>query len=240
MENHTELVHNQPKSDIRDYAYAIVKGAISSIPFPLLPGIASEVLSLLIASPLSKRQAEWMDMIVQGLIELQEKVEGFRIEDLSDSDNFVTMVLQATQVALRNHQEEKLDALRNAVLNSALPNSPDDDVQLIFLNMIDSLTTWHLRLLALFNNPTKWAEANDKPFPQGWYAGGVSQVIEHAYPELARHSELLGKIVQDLRTEGLADIPIGTMMTRSGMIEPRSSGLGKRFLAFISTPKSLA
>lgn len=239
MEKHLELIPSQPKSDIRDFAYAIIKGAISSIPFPLLPGIASEVLSLLIASPLSKRQAAWVDTIVQGLIELQEKVDEFRIEDLSDNENFVTIVLQATQLAVRNHQNEKLEALRNAVLNSTLPNSPDDDVQLIFLNLVDSLTPWHLRMLALFNNPTKWAEANERPFPQEWYIGGVSQVIQHAYPELARHDQLLDKVVRDLRTEGLADIPLGTMMTRSGMIEPRSTGLGKRFLTFISTPTPL-
>ncbi len=177
-----------------------------------------------------------MDMIVEGLIELQEKVEGFKMEDLSENEAFVTMVLQATQVAVRNHQEEKLEALRNAVLNSALPNAPDDDIQLIFLNLVDGLTTWHLRVLALFNSPTKWAEANEKPFPQGWSMGGVSQVIEHAYPELARQGELVDKVVRDLRTEGLADIPLGTMMTRSGIIESRTNGFGKRFLAFISTP----
>ena len=137
----------QPKPDIRDYAHAIVKGTISSIPIPFVPGIAAEIFSILFTPSLLKRQDEWMSSIAQGLIQLQEKVEGFNLEDLSSNESFVTVTLQATQHALRNHQMEKLEALRNAVLNSALPNTLEDDIQLIFLGLVDTLTTWHLRIL---------------------------------------------------------------------------------------------
>lgn len=228
----------QPKADYRDYAYAIIKGTISSVPIPFVAGIASEIFSLLLASPLSKRQDEWISALAQDLVQLRDKVEGFNLEDLSSNESFVTMTLQASQCALRNHQQEKLDALRNAVLNSALPNAPDDDLQLIFLNLVDTLTPWHLRILKLFDNPIRWAEVNQKPFPKGWSMGGVSQVINHAYPELQRYGELTGQIIKDLSSHGLAEIP-GAMMTVAGMLSSRTSILGKQFLEFISTPKPL-
>ena len=47
----------------------------------------------------------------------------------------------ATQIAIRNHQRKKLEALRNAVLNSALVNASEEDIQLMFLNFIEYLTT---------------------------------------------------------------------------------------------------
>ncbi|HTS57938.1 MAG TPA: hypothetical protein VMH03_10335, partial [Terriglobales bacterium] len=46
-------------------------------------------------------------------------------------------VLQATQIALRTHQEEKLEALRNAVVNSTSGQVLEDDVRAVFLNLVD-------------------------------------------------------------------------------------------------------
>ncbi len=227
-----------PKPDVRDYALAIVKGLISSIPVPFAAGVAAEVFSLLFTSPLQRRQDEWMNSIAEGLVELRERVEGFRIDDLSSDPAFVTVALQATQYALRNHQEEKLEALRNAVLNSALPSAPEDDVQLIFLDLVDALTPWHLRVLKLFDDPVKWGERNQRPFPKDWYTSGTRQVLDYAYPELAGKSELTGKIIQDLGRYGLAEIP-GGMMTARGALESRTSNFGRQFLRFITKPRSL-
>jgi hypothetical protein len=61
--------------------------------------------------------------------------------------------MHATQVALRNHHTEKREALCNAVLNVASGNAPQDNIQLMFLDFIDTLTPWHLRILHFFQNP---------------------------------------------------------------------------------------
>jgi hypothetical protein len=66
-------------------------------------------------------------------------------------------VLQATSIALRNHQKEKLEALRNAVVNSVLPSSADDDIKLMFLDLVDELKVSHLRLLRLLYEPNKYS-----------------------------------------------------------------------------------
>ena len=179
-----------------------------------------------------------MNSIAEGLVQLQEKVEGFRIEDLSGDPAFVTMTLQATQYALRNHQEEKLEALRNAVLNSALPGAPEDDMQIIFLGLVDTLTPWHLRVLKLFDDPLKWAEQNQRSVPIGFGGAGTRQVLLQAYPELNGKNDLQDKIIKDLSTHNLAEIP-SAMMTSKGAHESRTSGFGKQFLQFITTPRQL-
>jgi hypothetical protein len=56
--------------------------------------------------------------------------------------------MHATQAAIRNHQKEKLEALRNAVLNSAEKNALDEDIKLMFVSLIDTFTPWHLRILS--------------------------------------------------------------------------------------------
>jgi hypothetical protein len=234
----TAISTTPPSSDPKDYALAIVKGAVSEI--PIAGGVASEILALVITPSLERRREEWVASIAEGLVELQQKVDGFELEKLSNNEDFVTAVLRASQTAQRTQKEEKLTALRNAVLNSALPNAPDEDIQLVFLNYIDSLTTWHLRVLALFRDPTKWAEENARPFPTGWHMGGVSQVIGHAYPELMAHDYLVKLVVKDLDTNDLAQIPLGTTMTLDGMMSSRTTSLGNQFLDFVTAPRFLS
>jgi len=106
-----------PKPTRGDALYALVKAGISAV--PQLGGPASELLALVIAPPLKKRQVDWMNRVAECLKELESKVDGFNMETLRDNPLFVTAILHATTVALRNHQEEKLQALQNAVLNTA-------------------------------------------------------------------------------------------------------------------------
>ena len=113
-----------------------------------------------------------MEEIAQALGELSERVEGFNIEDLAENPAFISTVLNASQAAMRSHQEEKLEALQNAVLNSALPNAPDDDFQLVFVSYVDTLAPWHLRLLKFYSDPRKWLQQQDVP------GGPPSEVLE--------------------------------------------------------------
>lgn len=132
-----------------DLAYTIVKAGISAV--PIVGGPATELFSAIITPPLSRRRDAWIESIAEGLERLVQKVDGFRIEDLAENKSFITIVMHASQIAIRNHQGEKLEALRNAILNSALVNPIEDDLQLIFLKFIDDLTPWHFRILEFLN-----------------------------------------------------------------------------------------
>jgi hypothetical protein len=107
-----------PASGKGDVAQEIVKAAISAA--PLVGGPAAEIFGMVIAPPLQRRQAAWMDEVAEGLKQLEGKVEGFKIENLKENEQFVSTVLAATQAAIRTHQQEKREALRNAVLNVAV------------------------------------------------------------------------------------------------------------------------
>jgi hypothetical protein len=74
-----------------------------------------------------------------------------------NNESFLTVVLQATSIALRNHQKEKLEALRNAIINSVLPSSANDDIKLIFIDLVDQLKVPHLRLLRMLYEPGRYS-----------------------------------------------------------------------------------
>jgi hypothetical protein len=134
-----------PKPTVGDVAHAIVKGGLSGI--PLAGGVAAELFGLVFAPPMSKRRDEWFESLAKRL-----KAVEVRFDSLGEKPSFVTTAMQATQIALRTHQEEKLEALRNAVVNSAIERAPDDDMRAVFLNFVDAFTPTHLRILKFFQN----------------------------------------------------------------------------------------
>lgn len=149
---------------------------------------------------------------------------------------FITTVMHASQTAIRNYQEEKLEALRNAVLNASLPNPPEEDIQLMFLNFVDALTTWHLRLLKFFENPQAWGQKHGISYPS-WSIGAPSTVLEHTFPELRGRRELYNQLVKDLFSRGLMRaVSLDTMMSAQGMFASHVTAMGKQFIKFITSP----
>jgi hypothetical protein len=224
----------KPKRSAGDIAHTVAKAGLSAI--PVIGGPAAEIFSAIIVPPLSKRRDEWIESIAEGLKSLEEKVDDFNIETLSQKEMFITTVMHATQGAIRNHQKEKLEALRNAVLNAALPNAPEEDIQLMFLNFIDPLTPWHLRILKFFDNPQEWGRRNGITYPN-WSMGGASMVLEHAFPELKGRRDFYEQIVKDLFVRGLVNTDsLHITSTSQGMFTSRTTTMGKQFIDFITSP----
>lgn len=220
-------------NSVGDYAHSAVKTALAAIPF--LGGPASELFSLIIAPPVSKRRDEWMIRIADKLEELC-KSRMLEPQTLVENELFITTVLQATQSAVRNHQEEKLTALQNAVLNSATGIAIEENVQLMFLSLIDTLTPWHLRVLSFFRNPHAFFKQNNK-VPPNLYMGSPAAVLEAAYPELHGKKEFYNIIVKDLYNNGLLGVEsLNGSMTESGTMAPRNTEFGNLFLSYITAP----
>jgi len=224
----------KPKQTVGDVGHSLAKGVLSGV--PLVGGLASEIFNLVIAPPLTKRRDEWMNSIAEGLKKLEERAGGFKIEELSKNEMFITTVMQASQAAVRNHQKEKLEALRNAVLNAALPNAPEEDLQLIFLGYIDTLTTWHVRILKLFDNPVEWFKQNGKKFPE-LHLGGLESILTSAYPDLRGPRAFFDQIFKDLYERGLTNTEtLHSTMTGMGLTAQRTSEIGRAFIRFITSP----
>jgi hypothetical protein len=221
------------KNSIGDHVHTIVKTGLSALPFGV-GGVAAELFSFLIEPPISKRRDKWLVQLAEGLEELRHKQPGFDLDSLRENEIFITSVLHATQAAIRNHHEEKLLALRNTVLNSAIQVELDESMQLMFINMIDTMTPWHLKILLYFQDPAEWFVRNQKEIPN---AGTPSQALEAAFTELRGRRSFYDIIIKDLNNQGLLNIDsLHVMMTSHGTIAKRTSPFGDSFVSYVSSP----
>jgi hypothetical protein len=235
-------IESIPESDPKDIAYAILKGAISSI--PLAGGIAAELLTFILQSPLEKRKEEWTIAVATGLVEMQQKIKSLTLENLLENEVFTSTLLQASEVARRNHREEIRTALRNAVLNSALPSAPDDSRQKMFVNLLDRMTEWHILLLKScelgefptidFSNPRWIITVTSGEVP---IIDRLLDIAKKARSDASEDIWFYVTIVQDLFSWGLVAnfFPRVGMMTKKEY-KPKLTSLGIDFLKQINAP----
>jgi len=232
-EEFKENKYTPPQANSGDTLHALARAGISSI--PIVGGAGTELFSLIVVPPLERRRDSWMNEITDALLAFEEA--GFiTLDDLKDNDVFIDTLLSASQIALKSSQEEKRLALRNVILNSTKPEPPDESKQHFFLNIIDEITVWHIRILWLFNDPVHWFRENGIQWPN-ISMGSLSAILETAYPELKGQRAFYDQIWKDINSYGLTNTEsLHGMMSGNGLREKRTSELGKEFLALIDDP----
>ena len=222
---------NKPTAE--DYFYVSVKGGLGAIPY--IGSAASELLGLLVTPPLEKRKQKWMTEVGEKLKELEEKSK-IDLSTLADNEQFIDTVLVATTLALKTSEDEKIKAFQNAIMNTALGQSPDKTKGQIFLNLLDTFTVWHIKILHFIDNPTRWFE-NAGQTPPSFMMGSLSSVLIDAFPPLNGQQDLLNVIWRVLYDNGFHNTSgLMTTMTGNGLLENRTTQLGQEFLKFISSP----
>ena len=222
-----------PKSTKGDIAYAAVKSVLGAI--PIVGAATTELLNIIVTPPLERRRHEWMGAIGNALRNLEE-AKGINLENLRNNDVFLDIAIQATQTALRTSEKEKLEALKNAVLNATSFESPEESIQQMFLNFIDFLTVWHLRLLTFLNSPKVWSENNNLNFSNIRLAG-MGTLIEKAFPMLRNKRDVYDQFGKDLFSRGLinGDNFHKTASIHS-LLDSQTTRLGKLFINYITNP----
>jgi hypothetical protein len=195
-----ETPNQPPKRSTGDLLHAGVRGGLGAIPFGGTAAI--ELFNSVVTPPLERRRDEWRQSVADRLHHL-ENAGYVTLGDLQENEVFITAAMQATQAALRNHQREKLDALRNAVINAAMPDAPDDSLQQVFIQLVDSFTVWHLRILSFLQNPKAWFQRNEKQPPDFTTTRKMIEILLAAYPELHRQPQLCTLVDTDLHARGL-------------------------------------
>lgn len=201
-------------------------------------GSAAELFQLVFAPPIRKRHQEWMDSIAEGLYKLEEEQKCV-VGELKDNDAFIDTIMQASQAAVRTANQEKREALKNAVLNAALPNAPDESKQQVFVNLVEQFTVWHLRILSLFADPNGWFSSHGGESSPCRNVGSLAGILTTAFPELADQREFYDMIGRDLHQRGLFGTDgFHTMMSGQGAMAKRTTALGDDFLSFVTAPNN--
>jgi hypothetical protein len=206
-----------PKKSAGDLVHAVTKAGLSAI--PVVGGPAVELFQLVLQPPLEKRREAWMARVGDAIAKLE--ADGLQLESLRENEEFVSVVMQASQIAIRTHQEEKLEMLRNAVVNVATGQTTDEALHTMFLNFVDVFTVWHVRILQLFQSP---------PAPPGIVTGGLSHVLENSFPELRGQREFYDSVWRELFQRSLVNTEhLHVTMSGAGLAEKRTRDLATSF-----------
>jgi hypothetical protein len=210
-----------------DKLHAVAKGAIGCI--PVAGSLAAELFNLVIAPPLQQRVQDWMDEVGAGLRQL-EATGRVTWAELRADPSFTTTFVQATEAARRTHEQEKIEALRNTVLNSALPDAPKDARRQMFLSLLNDFTTWHLFILNLISDPAAYHGGDADP-----ESTLLAAMLEKVFHGQGLDGSFFAPMINDLQTRGVVE----RMLGRFDELRVRDYDLteyGKQFLKFISHP----
>ncbi|MEV5965994.1 hypothetical protein AB0L70_29775 [Kribbella sp. NPDC051952] len=173
--------------------------------------------------PYNRRLQAWRLHISEAVNGLIEREAG-----LLDNEVFLDAFVNATRAAQATHQQEKLDALRNAMVNSVAPGAPGPDEQARFFRLVDQFSAAHLTLLTFL----------DASGP-GWDLHSlhttdlvVGKVIGRVIPMFRDRKDWYELLASDLgnarlisQPAFLADVPMELL--------PLTTPLGERFLGFV-------
>jgi hypothetical protein len=137
-----------PQSDEKDVLHIAISTAISAVPF--LGG--SELFKFIVTPSIEKRRERWMQTVAESIKELQQQ-SALNIQQLSSNEEFVTLLLQATQSAFKTHLESKHQLLKVVLIQTVLQDV-SFDVKQLYMSMIDRFSPTHIHLLKFVEQNT--------------------------------------------------------------------------------------
>ena len=121
-------------SDV-DIVYTALQVGINLI--PVVGGTFGAAAAMVTKQVVKQRTERFFQSVVDRLEEL-----GIRVEHLEQlQETFASRIQQRILAAQRTHQQDKLEALRNAVVNCVLPTAPEETLQQFFSASSMSLAT---------------------------------------------------------------------------------------------------
>ena len=219
-----------PEPESADIPEAVVRAGLAAI--PIVGGSINEMLSLILAPSVERRRGEWLKDLANVVEELEKQVVGFDPKNLSENEAFISATIRATRVALSTHQKDKREMLRNALLNIAIGKAPREELQQVFLNVIDAFTCSHVKVLNFLWKQHQIIAGSSRSFREP--LSNYGHAISVAFSELAKQPYLVQQIMSDLNLRGFSEV--------SGPRDayprnPAITNLGIEFLHFIEEPQ---
>jgi len=202
-----------PGIDLKHKAKLIVKGGLGGVPFA--GGLLGEGFDLIYKSGYEKKLQKWRESITIKLIQIDNEKT---IDNLVGNEEFHSLLVETSLIALKNHQQIKLDAISNLLISSTI--SPIDyDFKKLFVNYIDQFTTYHLRTMGMIienerqkvsKNRLVFDQLHRKILKEVFY--GESELKDQIFEELQIIKGLISKIKTNTEVYNVATFVILTKL----------------------------
>src|SRR5260370_17188982 len=111
----------------REISERAAEAAVGSV--PVIGAALAVTFVTTLGWRLEEHRQKWFTELAEGVEELRQRMDGLSVEALAGNDVFTDAVVMATRTVKHTHQAEKIQALRNAVLNSLAPAPPPPHTQ---------------------------------------------------------------------------------------------------------------
>ena len=225
-----EKIKQAAASGTTEHIVNILKAGLATTPF--CGGIAS-LISDYIPSSKFQRLEQFAKKIAEDLNTLQNQVDEAKIQ----TDEFAFLFENCFRGVAENYQNEKLEAFRGILINSAIGVNLSEDEKEYFLNLVNTLSVLHIRMLKFMANPIDYLRENNIATES--IRGGFSQFFPIAIPGIAL--DVIESSFGDLHRYGLISTDksiFHTMTSGQGidLLGNRVTQLGANFINFCTTP----
>jgi hypothetical protein len=144
-------------------------------------------------------------------------------------------VFETTSIAMKTAKREKLDYLRNGLVNLASGMELDDFLRNSIFSYIDRFSLLHIEVLRIMASPSQYKRANE--YASAINLGGTQfEMIKRALG-MEISNDVLEFITVELQVAMFANVAhLHTMTSPSSLLEKLTRPAGDAFLRFISTP----
>ena len=193
------------KETIHEIGEAVVKSGVGLIPY--VGPLFSELIGVFSNKKAKQRFEKWANLVEERLSKLETKID-------ETNENFYSAMVKTTQIVAKTHQDEKLEYLANALINSA-DDSFDEDLNQYFLDLVEKYTPSHIKTLKTYSTPEN---------PNYYF-------IENENSNNVEIKELRHIFSSQLAGDSLVGYYNGKQKQPQGMV---LMPLGEKFLEFIS------
>jgi len=208
----------------------ILRAGLATAPFC---GGISSLISDYIPSSKIQRLEQFAKQVAEDFNRLQKQIEVAKIQ----TDEFAFLFENCFRGVAENYQREKLEAFRGILINSAIDLKLSNNEKEYFLNLINTLSVLHVRILKFMAKPVEYLNENNIPI-EG-IRGGFSQIFPVAIPDA--DLDVIKSAYGELFDYDLINTDkdfFHTIASSHGLdlLGNRVTQLGSKFIKFCSVP----
>lgn len=234
------------KKDARDTIYELAKStmiaasaAAGTVGGPAVAAATaplSELFGMIVKSPIEEKRDRFMEEMAKDIASLKKTLD--ELKEIVTSNEFIASFVQATPASLETNSEEKLEFLRNAVLNSAILH-PDEDMRHKIFTMLRQLTPSHIIVLSIFDNPYEFGKLTGVDHQKNAKRGATTLLIHDEVKRYAQNydSDFIKVLIQDLSSWGLIyQFQDHITVNAAGKHQNNLTYFGREFVKYIKKP----
>jgi len=224
------IVNQLEKHSKIEHGINILKAGLSATVF-------GSVFTSLIDDYIPKTKIEKLTKFVNQIGEDLQKFKNEIDENYIRTEEFLYIFEKTLKSVMESYQEEKISGFRAILINSLRDKTTKQEEKEFFLNLLDSLTGYHFRFLAVFKNPLEWNKQHKNKVRGASMMISLSQILRECFNDI--DSDTIKTIISDLYNKGLSTIAPDrlTTMLSGGGIEKLNNALtpiGKKFIEFVT------